>query len=213
MKYDIVIWDFNGTIVDDVDLGISSVNKMLADRGLPVIADADEYRTKMKFPIIDYYRDLGFDFDTEPYEILAHEWVALYKAGEDSCPTCTGAVDAIRELAHAGMCQTILSASERDMLVSSLRRLDLESCFGDITAQDNVYAEGKLGAARMLAEKIRTKRAVMIGDTVHDFESAQIIGADCILFTGGHGKYEDLVSCNVTLVDDLRDAARIILGE
>lgn len=213
MKYDIIIWDFNGTIIDDVDLGISSVNTMLAKRGLLTIANADDYREKMKFPIIDYYRDLGFDFDAEPYEALAHEWVALYREGENTCPPCFGAVEAIHTLADAGARQMILSASEREMLVTSLRRLGLESCFLKITAQDNVYAEGKLGTARRLAEEICGMRAVMIGDTAHDFESAQIMDADCILFTGGHGKRSELAACDAILVDDLREAAAIILGE
>lgn len=52
----------------------------------------------------------------------------------------------------------------------------------------------------------------MLGDTVHDFETARIIGADCILFTGGHGMYSDLAACRVPLVSDLREAADIILG-
>lgn len=89
MKYDLVIWDFNGTIIDDVALGISSVNTMLAKRSLPVLESADEYRAKLRFPIIDYYRSLGFDFGAEPYDVLAREWVELYNAGEDKCAACT----------------------------------------------------------------------------------------------------------------------------
>lgn len=212
MKYDIVIWDFNGTIIDDVSLGISAVNTLLAKRSLPILGSADEYRAKTTFPIIDYYRTLGFDFDAEPYEIIAHEWVALYRAGEKDCPACPGAVEAIRMLSDAGIEQAILSASEREMLLGSLRRMGLDSCFGKIFAQDNVYAAGKLGAAAEMAKKLEGKRAVMLGDTPHDCEAARIMGADCILFTGGHGKYSDLVSCNVPLVDDLRQAAQIILG-
>ena len=82
MKYTAVIWDFNGTIADDIDLGIGAVNKMLAERGLPILSTREEYRAKLRFPIKDYYADLGFDFSKEPYEKLAHEWIALYNAGE-----------------------------------------------------------------------------------------------------------------------------------
>ena len=33
-KYEYVIWDFNGTILDDVEASMSSVNKLLVERGL-----------------------------------------------------------------------------------------------------------------------------------------------------------------------------------
>lgn len=212
MKYDLVIWDFNGTIIDDVALGISSVNTMLAKRSLPVLESADEYRAKLRFPIIDYYRSLGFDFGAEPYDVLAREWVELYNAGEDKCAACTGAADAVHRIREAGIEQQILSASERGMLIASLRRLGLEGYFDEIYAQDNFYAEGKLGTAKAIASRFGERRAVMLGDTVHDFETARIIGADCILFTGGHGMYSDLAACRVPLVSDLREAADIILG-
>ena len=77
-KFECCVWDFNGTILDDVELGMNSVNTLLAERGIPTIKDKDAYRKRFDFPIIDYYRDLGFNFDTDPYEVLAELWVDLY---------------------------------------------------------------------------------------------------------------------------------------
>ena len=73
--YDYCIWDFNGTLLDDVGAGISSVNTLLSERNLPVIPSVDYYRGIFRFPIIEYYKSLGFDFDSEPYEELAPKWV------------------------------------------------------------------------------------------------------------------------------------------
>ena len=53
----------------------------------------------------------------------------------------------------------------------------------------------------------------MIGDTVHDFEAARELGADCILYSGGHAPYEKLAELGFPIVGDLRDAADIILGD
>ena len=78
LKYTHIFWDFNGTILSDMQAGMDSVNKMLADRDLPVIPDIESYRRIFDFPIIEYYRGLGFDFDREPYEVLAPIWVELY---------------------------------------------------------------------------------------------------------------------------------------
>ena len=53
-NYDYVIWDFNGTLLDDVQTGIRSVNKLLLDRGLKQIDGVEHYRRIFRFPIIDY---------------------------------------------------------------------------------------------------------------------------------------------------------------
>ena len=75
MRYTDVIWDFNGTILDDVAAGIASVNKMLSDRGLPTIKDEEHYRKIFRFPIIEYYRALGFDFIGECHRYNADYFV------------------------------------------------------------------------------------------------------------------------------------------
>ena len=72
------MWDFNGTIFDDAEAGIDAVNKMLSERGLNVIESRERYKEIFDFPIEEYYRGLGFDFDKEPYEYLAPIWVDLY---------------------------------------------------------------------------------------------------------------------------------------
>ena len=61
-KYTHLIWDFNGTIMDDVKAGIDSVNQMLSERSLPIIPSVEAYRDIFDFPIEEYYRSLGFDF-------------------------------------------------------------------------------------------------------------------------------------------------------
>ena len=68
MDYTHVIWDFNGTVLSDMQVGIDSVNAMLAERGLPTLTGLDAYRETFDFPVEDYYRRLGFDFEKEDYK-------------------------------------------------------------------------------------------------------------------------------------------------
>lgn len=70
-----------------------------------------------------------------------------------SAPPARAPADAVRRIREAGIEQQILSASERGMLIASLRRLGLEGYFGEIYAQDNFYAEGKLGTAKAIASR------------------------------------------------------------
>ena len=193
MKCDLVIWDFNGTIIDDVRLGIDSVNTMLAARGLATISG------------------VGFDFDAEPYEKLAHEWVALYNAGADRIEPTPGVCEAIREIHAARLPQIIISASEEQMMLRALDRFGLTPYFDEIIGQDNIYAAGKLESARRFGERCGAKTPVVIGDTPHDVEMAHALGARCILYRGGHSSPSALESSGALLVDDLRDAAKAVL--
>ena len=70
MKYTHIIWDFNGTILDDVSIGIESVNIMLSRRKMKTIDSVEEYREIFGFPIKEYYKRCGFDFEAEDYETV-----------------------------------------------------------------------------------------------------------------------------------------------
>ena len=98
MKYTHLMWDFNGTIFDDADAGIKSVNKMLCERGLAPIPSKERYQEIFDFPIEDYYRSLGFDFDKEPYEVLAPIWVDLYNMNAESAGVCEGVKETMEEV-------------------------------------------------------------------------------------------------------------------
>ncbi|HBL83341.1 MAG: hypothetical protein A2Y17_05365 [Clostridiales bacterium GWF2_38_85] len=60
MKYTHIIWDFNGTILNDVDAGIKSINTLLARRQLPLLESVDAYKNIFTFPILDDISDLYF---------------------------------------------------------------------------------------------------------------------------------------------------------
>ena len=204
MKYTTVFWDFNGTIVDDVGLGIASVNRMLAKRGLKTIDSVAEYHRLFRFPVSEYYRLLGFDFSKEPYEDLAVEWVALYTAGEKAIPLSPGFAEVWQDLHDRGVRQIIISSSETEMLHRQLNHLGLAGKFDRVIGTDNIYAGGKIETARRYLGRNGTG-AVLIGDTTHDADTARAIGADCILYTGGHGSVQSLAACGVPTVERLTD--------
>ena len=192
-KYTHVVWDFNGTILNDVRLGIDCVNAMLEKRGLPVIPDIDAYHRVFGFPIDGYYRRLGFDFEKEDYDtVLAPEWVALYLAGEGSCPMNDGVVDTLRAVAGRGVPQIILSASNAEQLKGQLDRLGIADFFDGILGLDNIHARSKLHLALAWQKENPDARPLFIGDTEHDADVARAVGADCLLFAGGHQSAERL---------------------
>lgn len=201
MKYTHIFWDFNGTILDDVQTGIDCVNVLLKNRGLDTIPDKDFYREVFGFPIIDYYTRLGFDFEKEDYNALAIDWVELYMQKVKSAKMNKGVEEVLKKIKKLGIPQYILSATEQGMLKIQLNQLGITELFEEVTGLDNIHAGSKTQLGIQLVSRIRPKKSLVIGDTVHDYETAQAMNADCILFSGGHTKRERLEDCGCTVID------------
>ena len=204
-NYDYVIWDFNGTLLDDVQTGIRSVNKLLLDRGLKQIDGVEHYRRIFRFPIIDYYRSLGFDFDKEPYEVLAPQWVELYLENVKSACLFPDVVQTLTELREIGIRQAVISATESKMLGTQLRELGISQYFEEAFGLDNIHAGSKLSLAEHWRSQHPTARVLVIGDTDHDVETAKALNADCRLVCRGHQSKEHLSKLSVSVYDTLTE--------
>jgi len=204
MKYTHAVWDFNGTVLDDVETGIRAVNCLLSERGLPTVADADSYRRIFRFPIKSYYESLGFDFGKEPYEVVAPQWVALYLAFVKEASLCPYVKETLECFRQKGLSQTLLSATEQGMLREQVRDLGLDGYFDEMVGLDDIHAHSKLALARAWREAHPNVCAFMIGDTEHDFEAAEAMGMDCYLIAGGHQPKETLLATGATVFDDLQ---------
>ncbi len=204
MKYTHIIWDFNGTILDDVQIGIDSVNVMLEKRTLPTIESTDRYKELFGFPIIDYYRRCGFDFERDDYEsVLAPEWVAEYNNREEKALLCKGIRYALDRFKQAGISQSIVSASSSDMLRRQIERLGIAEYFESIIGCDNIYAYGKEDAlCRYVSSLEVDQKPLMVGDTTHDAEAARTAGIDCVLLLCGHMNEETLKGTGCALYPD-----------
>lgn len=185
-RFTCCIWDFNGTILDDVEAGIKSVNKLLAERGLPTLRDKTDYHRYFGFPIRNYYESLGFDFSVESYEEIAPKWVDEYLINVKSAPLCQGVGESLELLRKEGIKQIIISATELDMLKGQLADLGISEYFDEVWGLDNIHAASKVELAREWRKNNPDDLAVFIGDTEHDFETARAIGVECFLVEGGH---------------------------
>ena len=201
-NYTDIIWDFNGTIIDDVEAGILSVNKLLSERGLPIIRDEESYRRVFRFPIIEYYRALGFDFDAEPYEVIAPLWVEEYLKNSKSSPMREGFLSTLKAFNELGISQHVISATEINMLRRQLLDFGIIDAFESVYGLDNIHAHSKTQLAKDFRESHKDSVALFIGDTDHDFETALAMGADCALICGGHSTKEKLLSCKGAEVFD-----------
>ena len=214
--YTHIIWDFNGTLADDVGVGIDSVNVLLKRRGLPLINSRDEYRGKFTFPVIDYYKSLGFDFERESFNNLADEWVSLYKSKIPEMNLFPGVRETLAEITSRNpeIDNIIISSSELTMMEHQLRNFGIRDYFTEVRGLDNVLAGGKINLVKQWSAANPAAVPLFIGDTTHDFEVSRAAeNSCCILFTQGHGSASSLKSCNVPLINSIPESLSYIFPD
>lgn len=178
--------------MDDVQIGIDSVNVLLQKRGLKILESREEYQRIFGFPIIDYYRRLGFDFDKEPYSEIAIEWVNEYVSREKNACVVDGVFELLEFFNEKRIKQVIISACEKGMLKRNTELLGVDKYFDEICGIDDIYASSKEGIAVSWRERNSEENVLFIGDTDHDCDVAKVMGADCALVAKGHQSYETL---------------------
>ena len=204
-----LIWDFNGTIYDDIEAGWMSINALLLSRGLAALPTLSDYRAHFGFPVEKYYRELGFDVDGEGFDILAHDWLAEYLRISRNAGLRDGVLPVIDALSARGVTQLVLSASEINMLSRQLAGLGIADRFEAVLGLGDIYARSKVDVARRWREAHPESRPLFVGDTLHDAETAAEIGADCVLVCGGHQSKERLMEAGVEVIDSFAELLQL----
>ncbi len=200
-----IIWDWNGTLFNDAWLCMDVMNGLLEEHGLPLLT-LERYQRLFDFPVEDYYRRLGFDFDRTPFEQVGTTFIQRYEARRLECELHDGALNALQTLAQNGIPQTMLSAYKQQTLESLLHHFNIHTYFEAVTGNDDHYATGKVANGLAWIESIRHPRneILLIGDTAHDAEVAAALGVDCVLVAGGNQDEARLQACGVPFYPSLR---------
>lgn len=203
-----VIWDWNGTLLDDLWLALEVANGMLRRRGLPEM-DTHRYREIFDFPVEHYYRRAGFDFAVEPFSVLADEFIAGFNSQVRQCPLHDGVEEVLHALRQRNVTQMVLSASRETSLHEAVRHHRLHDYFDALHGLSNHLAVSKAQVGRELIARsgIDPTQALMVGDTVHDAEVAREMGVSCILIASGHHSRSRLEATGVPVYDTLRETA------
>jgi len=201
-----IIWDWNGTLLNDADYCVECMNKVLAKRNIQQI-NLDQYRTHFTFPVKDYYEAIGFDFEKEDFEIPAMEFINEYYEHLSKASLHTCVFDTLDFFKKRGFTQLVLSAMEHENLIASLTEKGIINYFEDIKGIDDHYAHSKLEMGKNLMQKLNIDptTTIMIGDTTHDLEVATGLGIECILVSTGHQSKERLLKETSKVIDKLKD--------
>ena len=201
-----IIWDCNGTLLNDRWLCVDVINAMLGERNQTLITD-EVYLKLFDFPVKDYYERIGFDFNLEPFEIVGKEFIDVYDKRQSECVLHDGAYQMVESFTKLGYRQSVLSARQHSSLIQELKTFNLYKNFDQISGLDSFHADGKEELGKELIRTLGRDKAeiVMIGDTVHDCDVASLMGVDIILMAHGHHHIDRLGTCSVPVVTSFDD--------
>lgn len=182
-----IIWDFNGTILSDVELSVEGLNLLRHRRAMSTVT-VDQYRDAFGFPVQHYYEGLGFDFSQEDFGTLSEEYHAFYFANVHRCAPHRHIPELMHSLHSVGLRQFVLSAMQEEELRSALDALQLLPLLEGVYGLGDLLARGKVEQGRRLMAdaSLDPREVVLVGDTDHDVEVARELGVLPITLTIGH---------------------------
>jgi phosphoglycolate phosphatase len=206
MTISAIIWDWNGTLLNDLGLCVSSINVLLEKRKLPKL-NSDKYKEVFAFPVRDYYEAIGFDFSTEDFEVPAMEFITLYESQVENCTLQPETYDVLSFFQEKAIKQFVLSAMHQDMLEKTLKHNGIFHFFEGVAGLGDHFAVSKIERGMQLIRDfgIKKENARIIGDTIHDFEVARELGIRCILIADGHQSEERLKSTGTLVLKTLSE--------
>ena len=209
-SYKHIIWDWNGTLLDDTWLCVEVLNGLLERRGKGAISESD-YRENFGFPVIDFYHYLGFETDTDSFAKVSREFIGDYEArwlNEAALHPDTS--DILAQLSQLGHTHSALSAAKQEALEIGIQHFGIRPHFTGLMGTDNIYAQGKVSQGKRWIEHLpwNPEEVVLVGDTLHDFEVAQAIGTQCILIAHGHHTAERLAQTGAPVMHSLNELVK-----
>jgi len=198
IKY--VVWDWNGTLLDDAALCTDIMNVLLRKYGLEEIT-LKSYRRVFDFPVKDYYSALGFDFDKIPFEVVGQEFIDIYNTERKNMRLHTGAEQLLEYFDQKGVKQAIISARNHHRLEEDLEFFGIKKYFDNIIGLDDDLARGKAHLTADFVKGLNEQgytgdQLLFIGDTVHDCEIGKANKGHVLLVANGHHAPERLLMCS-----------------
>ena len=208
-----VLWDWNGTLLDDTQAALDTLNIMLAKRGVKPIA-LEFFREHFAFPCRPFYDMIGMHVEDDEWDALAQEYHDIY--AEQPKRLNRETIAALERVKRSGAKQSIISALRQDLLDEVTARMGVADYMECIYGVDNLDGASKLDRALELMSRIAPSvggqpDVVLIGDALHDKEVADALKVRCVLCgQGSHAAWRlrEVAPTGETLLEAVELALR-----
>ena len=207
-KIELIVWDFSGTILNDVDHFFNLNCSMLPDDKKGNLPSIDYYRDNFSFPVGDYYKRIGLV--QNDIEAVYKEATKRSEDGLYDCELQEGVLDTLKLVKDLGLRQVILSTIEQSFLNKQVSRFGIEGYFDQILGMDHIRNDSKIELVKKINNSVDRENVLMVGDTTHDYEVASSAGWNCILISRGHQSRKALVGVGCEVVDSARELVKFI---
>jgi len=204
-----LVWDWNGTVLNDFDVSFRSTNSSFRDAGFPEITTAT-YRALLRSPIRSFYAAvLDRHPSDEECDFLDRTFHAYYLLYEQEAAPSSGLPHLFRQWHGTGNTQSLLSLFPHRKLAPAVERHGLTSYFALVQGATPPYPEQKDLAGHLVRLKVDPAAAVLIGDLADDAHAAEQAGVKVVLYSGGFGARADLAATGAPVADSLAEAVEL----
>lgn len=203
--YTHIIWDWNGTLLDDAAICLNIMNTLLTQNQLAPLTP-QRYEDAFTFPVKNYYQAIGYDFLKTPFELISDQFIHAYEQQKYDAPLQPYAREVLQHFQNAGIAQSIISASQQESLTQMVQNHHLTDFFLTWRGLDNHHAASKIEIGHQWQQEFAhpNDKILLIGDTIHDLELAQALGIDAILLYSHHQSLDRLKKAHPYVINNLQ---------
>jgi phosphoglycolate phosphatase len=189
IRYELLIWDFDGTLADTRELAAQTYNQIAARQGFSPITDPVRAR---QMPTLTFLREHGIPLTKVPW--LVKQYLAATADQIHAIRFFEGLSSILRTLKDAGYRLGILSSNSVDNVSACLAANGMQEVFDFVVGYPRLF--GKSTAIHRLLKRqgISRKGVLYVGDEVRDMEAARKAGVDGAAVGWGFHSLEILVN-------------------
>lgn len=205
-----VLWDWNGTLIDDIDVSVNVLSQTVRCL-LPVEISRRFYRENFTFPVIDFYRKIGVDVEKH-WNYMKESFLKNYKENIHSVKLFKDVPEVLNLFKKLEIPMAVLSAMHEETLRKHIEKEKISHFFSHIKGAGNMEAAGKVSYSRKLLKKMNAEpvKTVLVGDTLHDSDVAEEAGCLCVLISRGHNSKQRLEKSGRIVLDSLSEFAELV---
>lgn len=213
MKWDHIIWDWNGTLLNDAKFCYEITSQLFSEIAVSEIS-YETYRDTLKHPMIDFYRKIIPTIDESSFQDFALKFHKIYWERRKTCELHVHSKNALNKVKELNRSQSILSAHPTEFLNEMVSHHSLEKYFTHVVGASNQLGGSKIDAGKnlMLGSGWDRSNTLLIGDMEHDAEVAKELNINCVLIADGFQSRKVLEATGERVLDSLAELIDLEFG-